>query len=52
MRNIFSKRSISVSSRKAEQNYMESSIGIITERRPKVKKVVLIEVANLSVVKR
>ena len=52
MRRIFSRRSVSVSSRKAEQNYKEFSIGIITGRRQKVQKIILIEVANLSVVKR
>ena len=52
MRRIFSRRSISVSSRKAEQNYKEFSIGIITGRRQKVQEIIVIEVANLSVVKR
>jgi len=52
MRRIFSRRSVSVSSRKARQNYKEFSIGIITGRRQKVQKIILIEVANLSVVKR
>ena len=52
LRRIFSRRSVSVSSRKAEQNYKEFSIGIITGRRQKVQKIILIEVANLSIVKR
>ena len=52
LRRIFSRRSVSVLSRKAEQNYKEFSIGIITGRRQKVQKIILIEVANLSVVKR
>ena len=52
LRRIFSRRSVSVSSRKAEQNYKEFSIGIITGRRQKVQEIILIEVANLSVVKR
>jgi hypothetical protein len=44
MRRIFSRRSVSVSSRKEEQNYREFSIGISTGRRQKVQKIILIEV--------
>jgi hypothetical protein len=37
MRHIFSRRSASVSLRKAEQNFREFSIGIITGRRQKLQ---------------
>jgi hypothetical protein len=43
MSHIFSTRSAPVSLRKAEQNYRELSIRIITGRRQKAQKIVLVD---------